>query len=144
MLRAGTLWRLGNIEHEPDAPVWVAEVEAILLDGAAATHLREHGSAFLAADDTGQVVGAALHYNHESLTGAQYVAAILLDHRHRGSGLGRELMAAVLKDALTRSGRPHVVWVVHPDNAPMLALSDSVGERLGTDPETGYVQYAHP
>jgi GNAT superfamily N-acetyltransferase len=138
------MWRIGAIERDPAATKWATDVERILLGGLAASHLGEPGSALLAADEEGRIVGAALHYAHEELVGVQYIAALLIDHRFRRRGLGRELFALVLDDARTRSQRPYVAWAVHPDNAEMLALSAEVVAPFGTDDETGYVQFVHP
>jgi RimJ/RimL family protein N-acetyltransferase len=79
-------------------------------------------------------VGAVLHYDHEELPYVQYIAALYLDPRFRGEGLGAEAFAAVLADASERSGRPYVAWVVHPENSPMLNLSCALGPGFATDP----------
>jgi GNAT superfamily N-acetyltransferase len=67
----------------------------------------------------------------------QYLAALYIDPRFRGEGLGAELFAAVLADARERTGRPYVAWVVHPENTAMLKLSRAIGPEFATDPETG-------
>jgi GNAT superfamily N-acetyltransferase len=143
-LSSGSLWRIAAIQRDPAATGWAIDVERILLDGLAVSHLGEPGSALLAADDEGRIVGAALHYEHEELVGVQYVAAVLIDHRFRRRGLGRELFDLVLDDARTRSGRPYVAWAVHPGNVAMLALSVEIVATFSTDDETGYVHFVHP
>ena len=62
-----------------------------------------------------------------ALPGSQYIAAVLIDHRFRHHGYGRELLVAVIGDALMRSGRQYVNWVVDPMNDVMLRLSREVG-----------------
>ena len=51
----------------------------------------------------------------------------MIDHRFRHHGYGRELLVAVIGDALMRSGRQYVNWVVDPMNDVMLRLSREVG-----------------
>jgi GNAT superfamily N-acetyltransferase len=143
-LTPATLWRLSTIEREPLASPWAVDVERILLDGAGASHLAEPGSALLAADQTGRIIGAALNYNHEQLIGVQYIAAMLVDHRYRGDGLGRQLLAATIADARTLSGRAYVAWAVDPANEAMIALSTKVATRFGQDRATGLVQFVDP
>jgi GNAT superfamily N-acetyltransferase len=132
------------IERNPEAKPWEVEVENILLDGIGASHLYETGSALLLADDQGQIVGAALHYTDDRLPGAQYIATVLVDHRHRRLGYGRALLQAVVTDAIERSGRSYAVWIVHPENSVMLRISGDLGEELGVDSVTGYAQFVYP
>lgn len=135
--------RLAHIERNPDpaTPAWERDVEAALLGPVGFSHYVDPASVVLAADEAGVIVGAALHYPHEALIGARYLAAVLIDHRHRGRRLGASLLGAAIADAFDRdSRRAHVAWVVHPDNVVMLHLSDSVGERVGTA-ATGLVLY---
>jgi RimJ/RimL family protein N-acetyltransferase len=146
-LRAGTIRRLRELERTPSPDPWVAEVESFILDGGAASHRLEPLSAILLADDAGRAIGAAVHHPAGRLAGAQYISAVLLDHRYRGRGLGDELFRAVIADARSTSGRPYVTWVVHPDNAPMIALSRRVVSEhveIGTQQATGYLIFVDP
>jgi RimJ/RimL family protein N-acetyltransferase len=146
------LWRLGELQREfgPGAKVGGSpsvasvEVERIIFEGTARSHLGDPGSAFLLLDANDRVVGAALHYNHEELPYVQYVAAFYLDPRFRGQGLGAEALAAVVADARERSGRKYVAWVVHPENSVMLKLSRALGPEFAVDAETGYLQFVNP
>jgi RimJ/RimL family protein N-acetyltransferase len=138
------LWRLGDLQREISPSIPAFEVERIIFEGTARSHLTDPGSAFLLIDDNDRVVGAALHYNHEELPFVQYLAALYIDPRFRGEGLGAEMFAAVLTDARERSGRPFVAWVVHPENRAMLKLSRAIGPEFATDPETGYRQFVNP
>jgi RimJ/RimL family protein N-acetyltransferase len=138
------LWRIGELHRESSPSDPALEVERILFEGTARSHLGDPGSAFLFIDDGDRVVGAALHYNHEELPFVQYVAALYLDPRYRSEGLGGEAFAAVLTDARERSGRLYVAWVVHPENDVMLRLSRQLGPEFATDPETGYKQFVSP
>lgn len=139
-----TLWRISELQREASPSVAAAEVERMIFEGTARSHLGDRGSAFLLIDQNDRVVGAALHYNHEELPYVQYLAALYLDPRFRGQGLGSEVFAAVLNHANVRSGRPYVAWVVHPDNAAMLKLSRALGPEFAIDRETGYLQFVSP
>jgi GNAT superfamily N-acetyltransferase len=146
-LRATTIRRLREIERTPNAESWVAEVESFILDGGAASHRLEPLSAIVLADDAGRTIGAAVHHPADGLPGAQYLSAVLLDHRFRGQGLGEKLLRAVVDDARQTSGRPYVTWVVHPANAAMIATSRRVvadGIELGVQPATGYLIFIDP
>jgi L-amino acid N-acyltransferase YncA len=143
-LTAATLWRLSGIERNPEATPWEHDVESIILGALGRSHLREPTSALFAADSSGRVIGAALHYSHELLPGVQYLAGVMINHRTRRHGHGRSLMTAAIGDARMRSGRAYVAWAVHPQNAAMLQLSQSLAAEIGIDDETGYVQFVDP
>ncbi len=146
-LRANTIRRLQEIERTPYADRWVAEVESFILDGGAASHRFEPRSAILLADDDGRLVGAAVHHPDPTYPGAQYISAVLVDHRMRGRGLGRGVFRAVIDDARNSSGRPHVFWVVHPQNTPMIELSREMvagGVEVGRERTSGYLIFIDP
>ena len=126
-LTPSTFIRLKGIERNPNAEPWETTVEQILLDGIAADHLNEPGAVVLAADDDGRIVGAAFHYPHEKLPGAQYIAAVLVDWRYRQLGHGRDLMTQTIAHAHETSGRPYVVWAVDFHNDAMIGLSEELG-----------------
>lgn len=139
-----TLWRIGQLQRDSAAEQWAVDIERIVFDGAAASHFRDPGAAFLVADASGTIVGAGLHYPHETMQFVQYIAAVFVDPRHRGRGLGGVLMQAMIDDALVRSGRPYVAWVVHPLDTAMLATSRRLATEIGVDRPTGYLQFAFP
>ncbi len=146
-LRASSIRRLREIERTPNAEPWVAEVETFILDGGAAAHRLEPRSSILLADDAGQVIGAAVHHPAAGLVGAQYLSAVLLDHRFRGQGLGKRLLRSVVDDARSSSGRPYVTWVVHPSNTAMIAVSRRLVHdhmELGVERNSGYLIFADP
>jgi GNAT superfamily N-acetyltransferase len=146
-LRPATLKRLWSIERTPDAESWVAEVEAFILDGGAWSHQFEPASSILVADESGTVIGAAVHHPAEEFPGARYISALLLDHRFRGRGLGRDLLRAVILDARERSSREYVMWAVHPSNAAMIAVSRAVvngGVEIHRYEESGYLVFIDP
>lgn len=146
-LRASSVRRLREIEPTPDAEPWVAEVEKYLLEGGAASHRFDPLSAVLLADDDGRVLGAAVHHPASAFPGAQYISAVMIDHRRRGHGLGREFFVAVLADARERSGKRYVIWTVHPQNKSMIALSKSLvadKKEFGIEPDSGYLIFIDP
>jgi GNAT superfamily N-acetyltransferase len=146
-LRASSVRRLREIERTPNAEPWVAEVEAYVLDGGAASHRLDPLSAVLLADDDGHVLGAAVHHPASGFAGAQYISALMIDHRRRGQGLGREFFVAVLADARERSGKAYVIWTVHPQNESMIALSKSLvadKKEFGIEADSGYLIFIDP
>ncbi len=146
-LRASNIYRLKELERTPGANFWTPEVESFILDGGAASHRFEPSSSILLAEVEGQTVGAAVHHPSDTFHGAQYVSAVLVDHRRRGSGFGRQLLQAVIDDARGSSGRPYVLWVVHPDNTAMMTLSRSIvstGSEIASDHSTGYLTFVDP
>jgi ribosomal protein S18 acetylase RimI-like enzyme len=146
-LRASNIYRLNELVRTPNANSWTSEVESFILDGGAASHRFEPSSSILLAEVDGQIVGAAVHHPSDMFHGAQYVSAVLVDHRRRGSGFGRQLLRAVLDDARESSGRPYVLWVVHPENTAMITLSRSLvstGSEITRDASTGYLTFVYP
>jgi GNAT superfamily N-acetyltransferase len=146
-LRASSVRRLREIEPTPDAEPWIAEVETYILDGGAASHRFDPLSAVLLADDDGQVLGAAVHHPASAFPGAQYISALMIDHRHRGRGLGRKFFAALLADARERSGKRYLIWTVHPQNVSMIALSRSLvadKKEFGIEADSGYLIFIDP
>jgi ribosomal protein S18 acetylase RimI-like enzyme len=145
-LGPSTIHRLKAIELTLDPAPYVAEIEAFMFGRGAATHLHEPHSALILADDSDNIVGAALHCQDESLPGCQYIAAILVDCRVRGRGFGRLLLDAVIADARQRSGHEYVRWLVHPDNAAMLKVSRSIAttSELGIHEATGHIEFIDP
>jgi GNAT superfamily N-acetyltransferase len=146
-LRASSVRRLREIEPTPDAEPWIAEVETYILDGGAASRRFDQLSAVLLADDDGQVLGAAVHHPASAFQGAQNISAVMIDHRHRGHGLGREFFAAVLADARERSGKRYLIWTAHPQNESMIALSKSLvadKKEFGIEAASGYLIFIDP
>ncbi len=143
-LSTRSLWRLGVLQPESAPSPAAPEVEQIIFGGTARSHLGDAGSAFVLIDSNDRVVGAGLHYNHEELPYVQYIAALFIDHRFRGGGLGREAFVALVADARERSGRPYAGWAVHPQNLAMLKLSRELTVAFGVDEETSYVQFVYP
>lgn len=144
---ARNLWQLRSIERTPDGPAWIVEVEGFLLGPGVGSHLHEPRSAILIADSDGTTVGAALHRPDEAFPGAQYLSAMVIDHRMRGRGFGRALLVAAITDARERSARGYVRWSVHPDNTAMIALSRSIVAdcaELGRHEATGYLIFLDP
>jgi GNAT superfamily N-acetyltransferase len=139
-----TLRRLDELEREANPSLPTLEVEKVIFNATARSHLGDPGSASLLIDGDGRTVGAALHYNHEELPFVQYIAALFLDHRFRGQGLGRSAFDSVVADARARSGRPYVAWIVHPENVAMLKLSRGITTQFGVDEEKGYLQFIDP
>ncbi len=136
---AQNVWRLGQLERTPDPPTWVDEAEEFLLGGRAIWHLRRAGTTILAADD-GAFIGAGVAYNDPIYQQTSRLGALCVDHRARGRGVGRLLFDALLVEALR--AQMYAIWLVHPQNSPMLNLSRShhlLGDQAVS--EGGYVQF---
>lgn len=138
-----TFHRLRELARTPGQPdPWVVEVEDFILGAGVGSHFDEPASHILLAVDGDQVVGAVIHHP-DDLPGAEYISAVLVDHRQRRQGYGRKLLAAAIEHAISSGNRPHAVWVVHPDNAPMIKLSEAAGELVGTH-SSGYRVFVYP
>ncbi len=143
-LAPASFHRLRELERTPGEPdPWVSEVEDFIFGPAVGTHLGEPASRILLAVDGDQVVGAVVHHPDERYPGAEYISAIVVDHRKRGLGYGKQLLAAAIEHTITASKRPHALWAVHPNNAPMIKLSENVGELVGVH-SSGYQVFVHP
>ena len=128
------------MSRQPDP--WVAEVADFILGPGAGSHFDEPASHILLAVDGDQVVGAVVHHP-DDLPGAEYISAVLVDHRKRGQGYGKQLLDAAIEHATAASNRPHALWVVHADNAPMIKLSEAAGALVGAH-SSGYRVFVHP
>lgn len=143
-LGPATLHRTRELERTPGKrEPWVSEVEDFFFSAAVGTHVDEPASFILLAVDGEQAVGAVVHYPDDNFPGAEYVSTILIDHRRRGRGYGRELLRVAIEHAISASQRPHALWTVHPGNAPMLKLSEEVGE-LVDELSNGYRVFVRP
>lgn len=142
-LGPATFHRLRELDRTPGQPDrWVAEVEDFILGPGVGSHFDEPASHILLAVHGEQVIGAVIHHP-DDLPGAEYISAVLVDHRKRGQGYGKQLLAAAIEHAITASNRQHALWVVHPDNAPMIKLSEAAGELVGAH-SSGYLVFVHP
>jgi ribosomal protein S18 acetylase RimI-like enzyme len=80
-------------------------------------------STVLVLREGGQMVGAAM-VGHDGHRGGLYYLAV--DPAHRGSGLGRTLMAAV-EDWLRTRGVPKLNLLVRKENAAVLSFYETLG-----------------
>jgi GNAT superfamily N-acetyltransferase len=133
------VWRLAHIERTPNASIWVAEAEEVLLDGRAAFHLRRPGTAMLAVMDE-TFIGVAILYADPVFQDCNRLGSLAVDHRQRGRGVGSLLFAAILTEAFLSAS--HAVWLVHPENTAMLGISrhDQRVSHESVD-ESGYVVF---
>lgn len=144
-LSAANFHRLYELEPTPGVPdPWVSEVEDFIFGPAIGTHLDEPASHIVLAVDEHQPVGVFVHHPHDSYPGAEYISAVLVDHRLRGRGYGAMVLSAAVDHAITVGARAHAVWAVHSDNALMLKLSSALGEQLAVDADSAYRFFVHP
>ena len=91
----------------------------------------------LVAERGGAISGFAhcvLHRGTWSLSLHCYLEDLYVAPEARGAGLGRELIAAVYREADVR-GADRVYWLTHETNATARALYDRVAQR------SGYIHY---
>jgi GNAT superfamily N-acetyltransferase len=98
---------------------------------------RLHG---LGARDSADALVGIVHYLlHEdtwSSAPACYLQDLYVDSRARGTGCGRQLIAAVA-DAAQAAGANPPYWLTHESNTAARTLYDRVGENLG------FIQYVY-
>ena len=144
-LDATNIGLLDAIERTPEpTAAWVREVEDFILGPAARTHLGDPASFIVAVKIDGEVRGAAVHHPLLGYPGSEYISAVLLDHRSRGHGHGKQFVEAVVQHATGASNRAYAVWAVHPSNAVMLEISARVGEEFAVDEQSGYRYFVAP
>ncbi len=91
----------------------------------------------LVAERRGELAGFAhcvLHRGTWSLTQHCYLEDLYVAPEARGTGLGRELIDAVYREADAR-GADRVYWLTHETNTTARALYDRVAQR------SGYIHY---
>ncbi len=149
---AQNVWRLEHIAKPPLAPPWTQEAEAFLLDGRAVAYLRRVGAVMLAVEAAAhqnlrapvtqpdRCIGAAITFPDPVYQSTMRLGSVCIDHRNRGQGVGKTLFGALLLEALL--AEPYAVWLVHAENAAMLALSrrDPL-VRAESIANNGYVQF---
>ncbi|MCW2811971.1 MAG: putative acetyltransferase [Friedmanniella sp.] len=114
---------LAVYEREPDA------VRATPSDLAAALFGPQPAAYALVAEVDGEVVGFALYfYSFSTWEGVHgiYLEDLYVEPRHRGSGLGRALLAALAELALSR-GLARVEWSVLNWNSPAVDFYRRMG-----------------
>jgi ribosomal protein S18 acetylase RimI-like enzyme len=94
----------------------------------------------LVAERHGTIAGFAhcvLHRGTWSPTNHCYLEDLYVAPEVRGAGIGRDLIAAVYREADAR-GADRVYWLTHETNTTARALYDRVARR------SGYIHYARP
>lgn len=133
---------LGQFQATPQADPWVAEVETYLL-GPAMKNQIKNGGALWVITSQGLPVGLAATCPHQYFA-AELLQAFMIDRRHRGHGLARPALEAVLTAVHAVSFSRYTMWLVHPNNHIMVKLSASIDPAGGTPTDDGYLMFAHP
>ncbi|MEH6689965.1 MAG: N-acetyltransferase family protein [Pseudorhizobium pelagicum] len=97
------------------------------------------GFPVLVADVDGQVAGYASYGDWRAFEGFRHTAehSVYIHHDHRGAGLGRQLMTALVANAGKR-GIHVMIACVEAGNAASIRLHESLGFRnVGTFTEVG-------
>jgi ribosomal protein S18 acetylase RimI-like enzyme len=131
--------RLGALlveeHHDFDARRFLKATNRTPMDYAAfvGTQLLNPDATVLVADDNGHVIG----YAYAAVEGFDFMALrgpagvlndVIVDRGHRGRGVGRRLVEAILADLKAR-GTPRVVLFTAVQNEPAQRLFASVGFR---------------
>ena len=137
-VRATDAYRLQSLERTPDAPTWVEEVETWAIRDAFfwVRDPETHAALFIGEHD-GDLV-AVCGYSFAQ-NGHWYIPALLVEYSSRDvGGFGFAILQHTLDDLRTKAGTADTVtWLVHPENAAMIALSAKVGAiSEGTTPIT--------
>lgn len=136
--------RIRSIQTGEFSTAWAAEAERFMLGAELATFARRFQDE-LRIDvivEHGDVVGAAASYPDQRFD-ALRIGAIVVDHRHRGRGLGQAMLRSIVDRSI--AVEQTVIWLIHPDNAPMLRASrvalPSAAEVATAD---GYLMFVAP
>lgn len=141
-LTARSFGTLDLFEPTPQPDPWVAEVEEFLLGPAAKSSVKHGGVMWLISED-GAPVGLATSRAHERF-GAELLQGFMVDHLHRGRGLARPALEAVLASVHATTDSEFTMWLVHEDNHVMVRLSSSIDPAGGAPSDNGYFLFAHP
>lgn len=90
--------------------------------------LRGYGLWAVEERASGSLIGRIGCWNPEGWPG--FEVGWMLARRRWGCGLATEGARAVLRHAFCVMKVPHVISLIHPDNAPSIRLAQRVGERL--------------
>jgi RimJ/RimL family protein N-acetyltransferase len=88
-------------------------------------------------------VGLAASCPH-TVFAAELLQALMIDPRHRGQGLGKPALAAVLRAVHDASASNFVMWLVHPENTSMLELSRRIDPEGAQTESGGYYLFGYP
>ncbi len=78
------------------------------------------------AVDGGEVIGFANLYNYQPYKVA-FIGNVVIDKRHRGKGLGKEIISYMLGKSIEKYNLPEVRISVFSDNVPALLLYSTFG-----------------
>jgi len=144
-VKTATIRPLVPSDRQAWEPLWAgyqtfykASIEPAVTD---LTWTRFHDSAVpmyaLGAELDGRLVGIVHYLMHFSCWTSGpycYLQDLFTEPGHRDAGIGRALIDAVCKAAMT-AGASRVYWLTHETNAEAMVLYNKVAER------TGFIQY---
>lgn len=93
-----------------------------------------------AVDAAGELLGFASYGPFRAFPAYKYTVehSVYVHHAHRGRGLGRQLLSAIV-DAAEANGLKVMVGAIDADNAGSIALHESMGfVRVGLMPRVGF------
>ena len=100
------------------------------------------GTSWVADRGDGRPIGLAIGFVSADQPTAAVLHLVAVDPRHRRAGIGRELVARVVADALER-GAERVITTAWPDDRPTIAFLEAVGFSL-LEPPGGQRLYGMP
>jgi GNAT superfamily N-acetyltransferase len=116
---------LAAYEREPDAVEATVDMLAATLFGGG-THVHAH-----VAEQNGAIVGTAIWFlNYSTWTGRPglYLEDLFVDEGARGGGVGRALLVALAREAVSR-GCARMDWAVLDWNEDAMAVYRAIGAR---------------
>ena len=101
--------------------------------------LRGYGLWAVEERATHNLIGRIGHWNPEGWPG--FEVGWMLGRRYWGRGFATEGAKAALKHAFSVLNIPHVISLIHSDNAPSIRVAERLGERLEGTAEVSKITF---
>lgn len=137
------LTAIAAIEPSPNAEDFTREVETYLLGPVVRDLVTGRIRHAWGIESDGRTIGLVAHRPHPDWN-AELLQALMIDHRFRGRGLSRIVVAELVSAILSEPDCGHVMWLVHPENAAMIHVSRSYTGEVGLQQADGYVMFVYP
>lgn len=126
--RATDVYRLQQFPRTPSPPCWVAEVETWVLRDAWHWYRdpSNRAATLLVGEDSDGDLLSVCGYT-QIARGTWYLPGLFVPIDARGNGAGSSTFRALLRLLSDTCPGDTAVWVVHPENSVMLALSTQSG-----------------
>lgn len=123
------LHRLGGIERTINPNEWTSEVEEFVFGKQLTDAARSYKAALriTAIESEGVIIAAAVSFPDPLFEATTRIAALVVDPRHRGRGVGQTLLQAAVSEIVEEAAT--ACWLVHPNNVGMLRCSRRIEPR---------------